>query len=198
MTASTPIEELREEHASLLNDAREIQGAVSALGAGTGAAWADIGGTLADSVEMLRRGLLIHFCREEVGLFPEARRMIAGPARAAKAIGRFLAGESEEDVGAHAALASRTEDTLALLREIEERGKLFEQSLWRLRTLVGITISLLERHLEKEESIVFPMIERSLDPVELREVRKRMSGLGSAHDLVPPSGASCRPDMSGE
>jgi hemerythrin-like domain-containing protein len=184
MRVKSPIDELGEEHESLRAHARDIQEAVRGLGAGTGAAWADVGRNLEESVRMFRRSLLLHFRREEEGLFPEARRLLAERAKRADVMSRFFAEEGEDDMSAHTSLASRTDDTLALLRQIEEAGMLDEESLRRLRTLVNTTISLLERHAEKEKRLIFPMIERSLDPLDVEEVRKRMSGLTSAQLLV--------------
>jgi hemerythrin-like domain-containing protein len=150
-------------------------------------------------VGSFRRALLLHFRREEEGLFPEARRLVAERATRVDVMSRFFGEEGEDDMNAHASLASRANDAVALLGQIEEARQLDDQSLRRLRTLVNTTVSLLERHAEKEDTMVFPMIERSLDPLDMEEVRKRMSGLTPAQVLVDPSDEDVRDlDMGGE
>jgi hemerythrin-like domain-containing protein len=192
MSEKSPIEELREEHSALGADAKDLKESVRGLGAGTGAAWSDVGGALAERVEMFRRSLLLHFRREEEGLFPEAKRMVSERARRADVMGRFFGEEGEEDIAAHAALASRVEDILALLDQVEKAGQIDDHSLARLRTLTDLTVGLLERHVQKEDTMIFPMVERSLDALQLSEVQQRMTGLASAQDLLTSSDGDLR------
>jgi hypothetical protein len=193
MSVKSPSEELQGEHAALIRDAKSIQDTLRGVGAGGGAAGTEIGGTLAEGVGGLRRGLLLHFRREEAGFFAVARRLVAERSPQADAINRFFAEESDDDMSAHAALESRANDAVALLHQAQESAKLDEPLLRRLRTLLSTSISLLERHVEKEEQLIFPMIERSLDRLEIEEVRKRMSDLTSAQDLAASSGDDVRP-----
>jgi len=184
MSVRSPIEEMRKEHQALLNDAKELEATVRGLEAGTGESWDRVGGSLPERLEMFHRGLLLHFRREEEGLFPDARRMVSERARRADVVGQFFAEEAEDDVSAHAVLAARTQETAALVAQIEQAGSLDQRSLARLRTLVNLTRGLLERHAEKEDKLIFPMIQRSLDPAQLEQVNQRLQALGSAADLT--------------
>ena len=179
-----PIEELRKEHQVLLADAKDLEAAVRALSGDGNASWTEVGGSLRERLEIFHRSLRLHFRREEEGLFPDVQEMVSQRSQRSDVMVQFFAQEGEDDMNAHVVLSMRTEDMLSLIDEIQAAGTVNRQSLARLRTLANLTRSLLERHAEKEDRLIFPMVERALDQLQLEEVAKRLSALGSAADLL--------------
>ena len=98
-------------------------------------------------------------------------------------VSRFFAEEGEDDFNAHSVLMIRTAEMVKLLDGVEQAGRLDEQVLARLRTLMNLTRSLLERHAEKEDKLIFPMVERALKPEQMDLVRARIEALPSREDL---------------
>jgi hemerythrin-like domain-containing protein len=137
-----------------------------------------------DQLELLSRRLRVHFRREEEGVFPEAQRMVSEGAQGADVFGRFFAQEAEDDMGAHAALARRANEMAEMLGQMQDAGGPDEASARRLLVLAKLTATLLERHAAKEDTLIFPMIEKSLTPAQVDEVRDRLRALGSDRDLT--------------
>ena len=189
MSGRLPLQELNGEHQSLAADVRQIETAVREIGATQMPAWAEDARTLRDQLEMFRRALALHFRREEEGLFPDAKRMVADQGRPGDALTQFFAEEGEEDMSAHASLTTRAKDMLSLAEEMTHADGPDQQSLGRLRALVSTTRSLLESHADRESKIIFPMIARALDDDQMEQVARRMTQLGAAADLVDSSEA---------
>jgi hemerythrin-like domain-containing protein len=177
MNPTSPIDDLRKEHQRLLADIKSLQDAVreSANQATE---------TGRDRMEMFQHALEIHIRREEEGLFPDARQMVARSSKRPAVLSSFFGSEAEEDIDAHRVLAERTQQLLDLIEGISQAVKPDAPSLARFRALLDLTGGLLERHADKEDKLIFPMIERSLDAAQLEQVGERMHALGSADDLT--------------
>jgi hemerythrin-like domain-containing protein len=184
MGERSPTGSLRQEHQGLLSDIKNLEAAVRALGATAATSWESVGGTIRDRLEMFHRGLVLHFRREEEGLFPDVREIVSKGAPRADVLGQFFAGEAEEDIGAHAALAGRLQEAMALVDQFARAPTIDQGSAGRLRTLISLTRGLLERHAAREDALVFPMIERSLDVDQVEAVRQRMNAFRAAADLT--------------
>lgn len=180
----SPFDELREEHAALLIDVRDLQSSIRRM---TQPDATTLGGQVSsvrDQLELLSRRFRAHFRREEEGVFPEAQRMVSEGAQGADVFGRFFAQEGEDDMSAHATLASRAKEMLETATQIEEAGGPDEASARRLLALANLTASLVERHAAKEDTLIFPMIQKSLTPAQVDAVRDRLRVLGSDRDLT--------------
>lgn len=186
MSQRSPIQELGREHQFLVADIKDLDEAMRAVRDRPGEWWAANAGALRARLDMFSEHLEMHFRREEEGLFPDAQQMALERAGRSGILSQFFAAEAEDDMSAHAALRSRVQEMAAVSDEMKTAGGSGEQSIRRLRTLVHLTRSLLERHAEKEDRLVFPMIERSLDPLQMEQVRSRMGALRSVSDLRGP------------
>lgn len=182
MSVKSPFEDLREEHAALLREMQDVQSTIRGL-AGADASSLGGAGVARDELEMLRYHLHIHFRREEEGLFPEARRMISEGAKGADVFGSFFAEEAEDDMSAHGALAARTDEMLQLVDQAAASGGPDEDSARKLLALSTLAAGLLQRHAAKEDSLIFPMLQKSLKSEQLDDVRSRLQQIGSDRDL---------------
>lgn len=182
MSVRSPFEDLKEEHTAVLREMQDLQSAVRGLVGGDASSLGGAG-VVRDELEMFRRRLRVHFRREEEGLFPEARRMISEGAKGADVFGSFFAEEAEDDMSAHASLAGRTDEMLQVIHQIEASGGPDEASAGKLLALSSLTAGLLQRHAAKEDSLIFPMLEKSLKPEQVDDVRSRLQQIGSDRDL---------------
>jgi len=180
---TSPFDDLNEEHRALMNEAGELKSTIRNL---TGQETSSLGSAsvVRDELEMFRKKLRIHFRREEEALFPEARRIISEGARGADVFGSFFAEEAEDDMSAHAVLTSRVNEMLEIANQLDERGRPDEETARRLLSLVNLTSSLLERHAAKEDTLIFPMLEKSLTSEQVDDVRSRVQQIGSDRDLT--------------
>lgn len=177
MSPASPIDELRKEHQRLLTDLKDLQDSARESSD-------QVTATGRDRIEMFQRALQIHFRREEEGLFPDARQLVARSSKRPALLSSFFGSEAEEDIAAHRVLAERTQQLLDLVWDISQAAKPDPPSMARLRALLGLTRGLFERHADKEDKLIFPMIERSLAPAQLEQVGERIHALGSAEDLT--------------
>lgn len=182
MAGKSPFEDLKDEHVALLTEMNDIQSSVRGL-MGEEAAALGGGAVLRDELEIFLRQLRIHFRREEEGLFPEAKRMISEGAQGADVFGSFFGEEAEDDMSAHAALARRANEMLALAVQMEDTGRPDESSSQKLRALAALTSGLLQRHAAKEDTLIFPMLEQGLKPDQVDQVSERLKEIGSDRDL---------------
>jgi len=187
MRAKSPFEDLKDEHVSLLGEMTELVGRMRDMANPEKTALGGSAGVLRDGLEMFDHHLHTHFRREEEGLFPEAQRMISGGAQGADVFGRFFAEEAEDDMGAHATLSERTSKLLSILADLEALGGVDEATSRKLLAIGNATAGLLQRHAAKEDSLIFPMIERSLTPGQVEQVSARLEKIGSARDLTGES-----------
>jgi len=187
VSQASPIDELRKEHQLFLTDISEVHTMIQGLGSSPEDAREAFGGMLGARIDIFRQGILTHFRREEECLYPDARLFVsqaAGTAGRPDILGHFLDSEAEDDVRAHQVIAARTDEIAALVAAAREKGQLPAQSLAHLRTLLGLTRSLLQRHAEKEDGMIFPFIERSLSPDQLAAVGERLRAFRGIADLT--------------
>ena len=187
MGQPSPIDDLKREHQTVLAEIKELEGRVQGLRRGAADTRGDARRELSDRLDMFRRSLMLHFKREEEGLFADAQRMVSERARKVEVLGQFFAGEEEDDMRAHAVLAARVEQMLRLLGAGGQAGGLDEQSLARLRAMVSTVRALLESHASKEDTMVFPMIQRALSAEQMETVRQRMVRLHLGGELTDSS-----------
>lgn len=187
MSKMSPIQDLNKEHQALVADMKDLQAGVRELDAGAALSWAEQARTLRDQFEMFHRAVSLHFRREEEGLFRDAQSMVAERGRRGDALSQFFAEEGEDDLNAHASLRTRAQEMVSLVDQMAGSAGPEQRQLGRLRTLVNVTASLLERHAEKENKLIFPMIARSLNDDQMEQVGSRMSQIGAAADLVDSS-----------
>lgn len=180
MSQASPIDELRKEHQRLLTDLKDLQDSARESSD-------QVTATGRDRMEMFQRALQIHFRREQEGLFPDARQLVARSSKPPAVLSSFFGSEAEEDIDAHRVLAERTQQLLDLVWDISQAVKPDPPSMARFRALLSLTLGLLERHADKEDKLIFPMIERSLEPEQLEQVAERMHALGSAAELTDTS-----------
>jgi len=185
MQPRSPFEEMVQEHMALLTEVGDLQSSIRKL---VNPETAALGGSgvVREALDLFQRRLRVHFRREEEGVFPDAQRMISEGAQGADVFGRFFAQEAEDDMSAHATLTRRANEMLEIAAQVEEAGGLDEASARRLLALVNLTASLLERHAAKEDTLIFPMIEKSLTPGQIGAVAERLQKLGSDRDLASP------------
>jgi hemerythrin-like domain-containing protein len=180
---TSPFDDLNEEHRALLNDVGELKSTIRNL-TGQEASSLGGGGVVRDELELFQKKLRIHFRREEEGIFPEARRIISEGARGADVFGSFFAEEAEDDMSAHASLASRASQMLEIAGQLQESGRPDEEMARQLLSLINLTSSLLERHAAKEDTLIFPMLANSLTDDQIDDVQSRVQELGSGRDLT--------------
>ena len=186
MSHASPLDELRKEHQLVLADIADAHAMVREVGASPEAARDAFSGPLRSRLDMFRQGILLHFRREEECLFPDARLLVSQGAHGASILGEFLRSEAEEDMRAHQVIAARTEEIASLLAAGAQQGGLPALSLSHLRTLVGLTHDLLTRHAEKEDKMVFPLIERGLSADQLAIIHERLRAVRAIADLSGP------------
>lgn len=179
----SPFDELTEDHASLRAEMQGLQHSVRALTQGNEGAPGSGGKLIQDELGVLRKRLHAHFRREEECVFPEGQRMVSEGAEGADVFGNFFQSEAEEDISAHQVLLRRVNEMLEQTAAIETSG-LDEGSGRRLLAAVNLTLSLLERHAGKEDRLIFPLLQRSLDIVQLDQIAERMQQLVSDRDLA--------------
>jgi hemerythrin-like domain-containing protein len=184
MQGRSPFEELLQEHMALLTDVGDLQTSIRGLAQPESAALGGGVGPIRDSLDIFQRRLRIHFRREEEGVFPDAQRMVSEGARGADVFGRFFAEEAEDDMSAHATLTQRASEMMAMVAQMEQAGGPDEASARRLLALVNLTANLIQRHAGKEDTLIFPMIEKSLTAEQVAAVSERLKKLASDKDLL--------------
>ncbi len=177
MTEMGPIAELRGEHDVVLAKMNELAQGVVRLQTGEEANWAEMGQEVGARAAEVQEGLVVHFRKEEEGLFPDVLSMVSRGAPRADILSHFFQDEADDDLKAHTILRGRLRDVRAVLEGAGQAGELDGAGAARLKTLVGLAKDLMERHAKKEHELVFPMIERLLDESQMAAVRERMRGI---------------------
>ena len=193
MAERSPIQELRTEHQRLMKDAKDLQTTVGGLSTNPEAAQEATSGHLRSRAEQFRDDLLAHFRREQECLFPDARQAVSEGAPAVDILGQFFSAASEDDISAHTGLAARMDDITAALASIEQAGRVDDSSAARLRMLMDLVRGSLERHAQKEDALIYPMIERVLSPEQMEQVSQRLWPTSKGADLTEPEGAKAGP-----
>jgi hemerythrin-like domain-containing protein len=183
MMGRSPFDDIREEHASLLTEMNEVQSAIRGL---SGRQLGSLGqqAVVRDVLEMFRQRFRLHCRREEEAVFPEASRLVSEGARGADVFGSFFASEAEDDMSAHAAITGHVNEMIVLADAMQEPDSA-DDAARKLPPLASLTAGLLQRHAAKEDTLIFPMLEKSLSIDQIDQVRSRLQEIGSARDLTP-------------
>lgn len=180
MSERSPTDELRAEHDVAFAKMDSLADAVARLQRSEADRSADVGEGADACAAEVQRALLLHFRKEEEGLFPDVLSVVSRGAPRVDILSHFFGGEADDDLKAHALLRGRLKDVRGLLDEAAQAGQLDRAAAARLDTLVGLTKDLLGRHAKKEHELVFPMIERLLDEPQMAAVRERMREISKA------------------
>jgi hemerythrin-like domain-containing protein len=173
------LEGLYRDHRSLATNLQSLHETIQHLSPSPSASADEVvSGRLRGRFQVLYLGLTHHFRQEEQGLYPEARPLISQGARGADVFGQFFAAEAEEDHGCHAVIASRVEGITDLLQEAEQAGELGADQIARLRSIMGLVRGIFDRHADKEDRFIYPMLQQSLDFDQRTRVRQRLQELG--------------------
>ncbi len=187
MIFKSPFEDMMEEHVALVTEMGELMNSMRELANSEKAPLGAEPGLVRNSLELFQYRLRTHFRREEEGLYPEAQRIISEGAQGADIFGRFFAEEAEEDMGAHATLTRRVNEMLTIVTDLDLADPASEAVIRKLIAIGSSTAGLLQRHAEKEDAMIFPMIARSLTPVQVGQVSERLQQIGSSRDLISDS-----------
>jgi iron-sulfur cluster repair protein YtfE (RIC family) len=99
-------------------------------------------------------------------------------------LSQFFGGEAEDDLIAHTVVRERMARVVQLLAASSGAGRLDAESLAKVRSLVEAAKGLLASHLAKEDKLVFPLIDRMLNPDELEAVKGRLQRILLTRDLT--------------
>jgi len=182
MDEKTPTDELRDEHEHARAAIAEFQRKIDVLCDGTDSSSPEVAGDLRNDLDQLCRSLLLHFRKEEEGLFPDVLQMVSRGAPRVDILGEFFGEETDDDLKAHHLLRGRLRQLRELLDAADKADGLDPETSGRLRALTSATRDLLERHADKEHKLVFPMIERLLDPEQMAAAGERMRALRRESD----------------
>ena len=180
MAKRLPTDELREEHQAALDGFEGLRQALEGVRGGGGAdgggadesrAWAG----LRKRLDEVRALLLLHFRKEEDGLFPDVVSLVSRDAPRVDILTHFFGEEADDDLKAHTLLRGRLRELTEMLEG--EAAGLGDEAQPRLESLLGMSRDLLERHAAKEHKLVFPMIERLLDESQMAAAQDRMESL---------------------
>jgi hemerythrin-like domain-containing protein len=171
------LDQLREEHESILRQVDVVRQRLAQL---SGKPEADSASAVAEcqkAVLRLRRAFLVHRCREEVGLFPEVELLISEGTARVDIVRDFLYGEAEDDILAHLEIEQNLTKMGELIEGPRRRDTTGAETLGAISALSQATLALLERHAQKEDSLVFPMMVRMLSEEQLGAVGRRLDEL---------------------
>ena len=177
MDEKTPTDELRDEHEHARAAIAALQRKIDVLCASTDSTWPEVAGEIRGDLDEFCRGLLLHFRKEEEGLFPEVLKMVSKGAPRVDILGDFLDGEADDDLKAHHLLRSRVRQLRELLDDADKADGLDPETSGRLRGRAGAPPELRGRPAAKEHKLVFPMIERLLDPQQMAAAGERIRAL---------------------
>jgi len=142
--------------------------------------WAKVAEGIHGRVAALRDALLLHFRREEEALFPDLVALVSEEAPEADIIAGFFRQESDDDLSAHTTVRLALYDIANLLEQMAAPNARPQHSISALRDRFGRARDLLSRHVEKEETVIFPMAERLLEEEQLRAIAARLAAITSA------------------
>ena len=175
----SPAEELRREHEAALSGLRQLRSAVEGHSG-------DSGGTPAlppeftRQLDALRNALLLHFRKEEQGLYPDVRKIVAEGAPEVDILGQFFGEAADDDLTAHHLLRARMREARDAAMALGRSEGADASALSALRTAIHLALDLLARHAEKESAVVFPMVVRLLDESQMAAAGERMRAITTA------------------
>jgi len=179
MSERSATDELREEHRSAILQMSQLEAALGSLAGPVQGVAAEVKSSIKARIESLRGHLFLHFRKEEEGLYPEVQRMVAEGAPRVDILTQFFSQAADSDLTAHHLLRVRLREMQELAEGIERctgeaGGRAPAGPVETLRSLVSTSFDLLTRHIEKEDGLVFPMIERLLEPAQMEAAAARM------------------------
>jgi hemerythrin-like domain-containing protein len=169
----SPVEGLLQEHQAALGAFDALTDDVAGVIAGA-TAWEEVAEHLEPRLHALYQLLLIHFRKEEEGLFAEAMELAAEEASEAGLLARFFAEQADDDILAHTTLRIQMREMEALLPDIRETDGAGRRTPGELHDALLFSRDLLRRHARKEETVIFPLIERLLTEEQMAAVRRRI------------------------
>jgi iron-sulfur cluster repair protein YtfE (RIC family) len=175
----SPVDELREEHAVLRDQVRNLADAIAGfIGVETGRL-EDATGAVREQAAALRSSLLLHFRKEEDGLFPDVITLVSAGAPEGDIVAHFFSESADDDLRAHALLRGRLEECEGVLAQRVGSGS---EAAWiaRLGGILNGIRDLLLQHVAKEDDLVFPMVERLLDELQMAAVRDRLDQISES------------------
>lgn len=178
VSATWVLDQLRKEHAAISGEVKALASSLGQLHRSEGETPATIE-AIASRFKGLHTAFLAHRRREEEGLFPTVVQMISEGALRLDIIVAFFAGEAEEDIGAHEEVDQQMLQIAALLDRMGGAQGGETEALARLAEVCEVTFALLERHADKEDALVFPMVARMLSDEQLQAVQRRLQTLPS-------------------
>ena len=128
------------------------------------------------TLDELRASLLLHFRVEEEGLYPDVQRIAAEGAPRVDILTAFFGEESDDDLKAHALLRARLEEIGGMLSRAQAAG-MSDELVGRLANAANLAHDLLSRHAAKEDTLIFPLVERLLDAAQRAAVEAKMQSL---------------------
>jgi len=174
MGETSPIQVLLTDHVA----ARAEMDAVAANTIGLSAAgWPGVAAEVGGRCGALHQLLLLHFRREEDGLYPDIVRMVSEGASEVDIIAGFFREATDHDLVAHTTLRGRLLEIKELVAAMGQPERDANQVARELQATVASTRDLLNRHAEKEETVVFPMIARLLSEDQMEAVRARLAAI---------------------
>jgi hemerythrin-like domain-containing protein len=177
MSGKSPTEELREEHETGLAQMRDLKTAIGSAGSAAEETGAEVAEDLRSRVETFQRAMLPHFRKEEEGLYPDVQGIAAAGAPAVDILSQFFGEAADDDITAHHLLRGRIREMLALLEATARLGNRGSQWVEGLLSVASASLDLLARHVEKENRLIFPMIERLLDGEQMAAAAARMRAI---------------------
>jgi hemerythrin-like domain-containing protein len=174
MNELSPIAALRQDHVEALAETHVLVADTLGL---EEADWSQVKEKVANQFSDLRRLLLRHFQQEEQALYPEVIQLVSEGAPEVDILADFFQEATDADLAAHGLLRSRLHEVATLLARMEPPGEDFASASAALQTTLQFSRNLLSRHAEKEETLVFPILERLLDEKQMAAVRERMAAV---------------------
>lgn len=171
MSQRSPTEELREEHEFALS---QLQQFAAAVGRATSSREGPEADALRARLNELEQRMLLHFRKEEEALYPELQKQVAKGAPRADILAQFFGEAADDDLTAHRLLRGRLREMQGLLAGAARAQQAEGYSLEGLQAVASASLDLLTRHIEKENGVIFPMVERLLAAAELATAAAHM------------------------
>ena len=192
MSAALPTDQLRQEHEVGLAAMRRLQDGCRDRPAAADGAWGKHMEGVGAILSQVRGMLLLHFRKEEEGLFPDVQQMVSEGAPAVDIIAGFFREQSDDDLKAHTLLRGRLMEMGELLARSRSSETGCEEAARQLQLKAESTHDLLARHADKESTLVFPMIERLLDKAQMAVVARRIQAIEASQQAGSPEAGQSR------
>lgn len=156
------LETLGKDHVVVLQNLHRLSEAAAQLGGG-GPAVEEAERTIVDVANFLQEELEVHLQKEEEALFPPMEAVVGpmGPTNVMRLEHQDLRGKNE-----------RLQVLAADLVQVDAGEA--ESRFGELKGLISYICGLLESHIQKEDTILFPMAGQMLVPMGMAEVGRRL------------------------